>query len=73
MSSLPPGVAGCPLTYSEGLLSQFDFSYLLWINKTDNPKITDETINSVFNNPSTENDSRIKMVEIINPEFLITL
>lgn len=32
-----------------------------------------ETINKLFNNPSTENDSLIKMVEMIKPEFRITL
>jgi hypothetical protein len=31
------------------------------------------TINILFNNPVIENDKRISIVDIINPEFLITL
>ncbi len=31
------------------------------------------TINILFNNPVIENDKRIRIVDIINPEFLITL
>ena len=41
--------------------------------KINNPNIIADTINTVFNNPLTEKDNRIKIVEIIKPEFLITL
>ena len=37
------------------------------------PKIMAHTINILFNNPVIENDKRIRIVDIINPEFLITL
>lgn len=37
------------------------------------PKIMAQTINILFNNPVIENDKRIRIVDIINPEFLITL
>lgn len=30
-------------------------------------------IRQLFNKPSTENDKRIRIVDIIKPEFLITL
>jgi hypothetical protein len=39
----------------------------------NNPKIMAEIISTVFSNPLTENDIRIKIVDIIKPEFLITL
>ena len=32
-----------------------------------------DTISTVFRTPLTEKDSLIKMVEMIKPEFLITL
>jgi len=37
------------------------------------PKIMAHTINILFSNPVIENDKRIRIVDIINPEFLITL
>ena len=37
------------------------------------PKITAVRIRILFNKPSTEKESRIKMVEMTKPEFLITL
>lgn len=43
------------------------------MTKMSHPKITAVSIRILFNKPSTEKDSRIKMVEITKPEFLITL
>jgi hypothetical protein len=37
------------------------------------PKIIAERMSRVFKRPVTEKEIRIKMVEIINPEFLITI
>ena len=39
----------------------------------DNPNKTAETISMLLMIPLTENDNRINIVEIINPEFRITL
>jgi hypothetical protein len=38
-----------------------------------NPKTTAAIINKVFINPVTEKDKRIRIVEMMNPEFRITL
>lgn len=37
------------------------------------PKIIADTISAVLSIPLTEKDNRIKIVEIMKPEFLITL
>ena len=37
------------------------------------PNTTAATMRIVLNNPETEKDNRIRIVEIMNPEFLITL
>ena len=37
------------------------------------PKIIADRINMVFNRPLTEKDNLINIVEMIKPEFLITL
>lgn len=37
------------------------------------PKLTTAIIKIVLISPSTPNDSRIKIVDMIKPEFLITL
>ena len=55
------------------LLGKVFFSYLLWIVIIANPKRTATTIKIVLINPLTPNDIRIKIVETINPEFLIIL
>ena len=38
-----------------------------------NPNAVADTMSIVFKRPSTENESRIRIVEIIKPEFLMTL
>ena len=43
------------------------------MNKISNPKIIAEVIRTVFNRPLTENEILMRIVEIIKPEFLITL
>lgn len=55
------------------LLGKVFFSYLLWIVIIANPNRTATTIKIVLINPLTPNDIRIKIVETINPEFLIIL
>ena len=49
------------------------FSNLLWINNIKRPNKTAETIKVVLIRPLTEKEIRINIVEIINPEFRITL
>ncbi len=49
------------------------FSNLLCMTSINNPKIMADTINPVLSNPLTEKDNLIKIVEMIKPEFLITL
>ena len=49
---------------------KFIFSNFMFINSINNPYSTDETINALFKNPSTEKESLIKIVEMIKPEFL---
>jgi hypothetical protein len=46
---------------------------LLCIHKIPNPKTIEAIISILFKTPSTVNDILIKIVDIINPEFLITL
>ena len=48
-------------------------SNLLWITIIKRPNTTAVITNILFITPSTVNESRIKMVEIMNPEFRITL
>ena len=49
------------------------FSKRLCIHKMIKPKAIELIIKQLFSSPSTEKDKRIRMVEIMNPEFLITL
>lgn len=42
------------------------------MSKISTPKLTATTIKIAFKIPLAENDSLINIVEIINPEFLIT-
>jgi hypothetical protein len=41
--------------------------------KIKSPKTIADTINIVFSNPLTENDIRIRIVEMMKPEFRMTL
>ena len=49
------------------------FANLLCIQSIPKPKAIEVKIRMLFKTPSTEKDIRIRMVEIIKPEFLITL
>ena len=49
------------------------FSNLLCIKSIESPNKIAETISKLLIIPSTEKDIRINIVEIINPEFRITL
>jgi len=49
------------------------FSNLLWIKSIESPNKIAETIKTVFTIPLTEKEILINMVEMINPEFRITL
>jgi hypothetical protein len=46
---------------------------LLCIHKIPKPKTIEAIISILFKTPSTVNDILIRIVDIINPEFLITL
>lgn len=49
------------------------FSNLLCIKITQSPNMTADTMRTLFVIPSTVNEIRMRMVEMINPEFRMTL
>ncbi len=55
------------------LFEELYASNLLCITSISSPKIMEETISKVLSSPLTEKDNLIKIVEMMKPEFLITL
>jgi hypothetical protein len=45
----------------------------LCIKRINNPKIVADKINNILGNPDIEKDNLMRIVEMMNPEFLMTL
>jgi hypothetical protein len=70
---LPLKLFACKISTNDHPIGKEFFSYLLCIDIIARPNSTAIKIKIVLTNPLTPKDIRIRIVEIMNPEFLIIL